>query len=520
MTTATLESEIVTGAEGVADLLTIGGRYKWTLGADGKYAMIDVEMFSTHAKGENGVNVEVDDACLAEFYANMVAEFPKHALPVNIYHHDDKNYERPIRIGYVQPVGIKKIFVNAKYRNTIMVNVIGVAKNYFLEAQNVEFPYRSAEIGSFKARQFVALSMLKDEMGYFKYALLVPGEEVKSKMASCAMPENPTSPLMAYRASSDSDRLLFLYKFGGNVDQKKKEDAPKDSGDAGPDQKPGADGKPAFGEDKKNMAADPTKGGPPVAGGAPAAGADPSVAGDPQTAGLLAVLAKVWKEVQAIGKKLGTCPSADEQNGDKAPSQDDNAGNKDKSKKDSKYSAGKEEKAMSVVKEEEVKSADAKAAASADADRQKISDDAKYAAVQDENETLRGKLSAKDLEEKTVKELVGEGRRLTKFTRERIAHYAAKGEDALNDFVTDYRKIAVKDPPPSVDGGTVKSGAGDADAGLPQDDVLKYKASDPKEFALRKALTPEFAAYKAKGGEMTFDRYVAGEKMRTANGGR
>jgi hypothetical protein len=391
---------------------------------------------------------------------------------------------------------------------------------------------------SFRANQLGALSLLKDEIGYYMYPMLTVGSvencNKESRTAVCLTKGPHESPLMAYRSAPGEDAAVLFYSYGGN--SVKTEDGPimevkvgdaevyafpakkEDSG------KSSSDEKPAAGGEKKDAAPFSAGGQQAGAGGA----GDPAAAAQGQQSQIVALLTKIWKCVQ----HLDQTPSADEVNGNKAPSQDkkpDNAeqnakkeqsgkdaaggdGQEKGKKQDSKYSAEKET-GMDAIKTE-VK-VDAKA--SADASKVQIAEDAKYAAKADRLDALESKMEQKDREDKAIADLTDSGYRLSKSTREMVAKYAAKGESHLTDFVADYKKIAEKDPPPHADNpGTAKV---DVDSSLPEE-VASYKAKDPKEFSLRKSLMPEFSSYQNTGGTMTFDRYVEGEKARVARGGR
>lgn len=536
--TAELASEIVTG---VATVSMLGGQYKWGRTADGKYAMLDVEFFSEHEKGENGVEYAVTREWLKAAYAQMCADYPKTMIPVNIFHHDDEEIKAdPIHIGYAQPTGLKEIFVNNKYRLTIMVNVVGLEEPNFRDVQLVRLPYRSAEIASFRLYKFRAMAMLKSQIGFFNYALLTPGEEVILKNSGCEIPKDAASRLVAARYSAgDSDNIAFLYRYGGNVATETVEEKVDVN-------------KYAFGDEKKNKKEDSQQKKDPAAdkpgtdnsSGDGKPGADKSAAFSDQNSGaegqqngqqnqVIALLTKIWKGVNEL---LG---GAGDPNGDKAPSQDDggqqnskqnsgqdknekndkNGKNNDSGKKqDSKYSSERET-GMDAKKENAETKPDVKtevdAKASAAASKTQIADDAKYAALADRTERLESAQAKKEREDKAIADLTDSGYRLSKKTREMVAKYAAKGEADLVDFINDYKSIAEKDPPKSADDAGTKSVA---DEGLP-DEVASYKAKDPKEFAIRKSLMPDYEAYKQRGGAMTFDRFVASEKTRVASGG-
>lgn len=511
MTTAISEPD-----QSVADFSMIGGLYKSRRGSDGRYSILDVEVFSAHAKGENGVDFEIDDEWIRKAYASLVSGYPKHMIPVNVYHHDDKGHERPLRIGYVQPTGLRNVYVNGKDRLTIFANLVGLNGHHFSQVRDVELPYRSAEIVSFKLHQLGALSLLKDEIGYYKYPILTTGfVEYVGGSAPQEIPVNSPSPLMAYRASKDNDALLLLYRYGANKmegkDKEKEKDgkptqdqsgksegkpgaegsAPAEGGDVKPgagDEKVGPDGKP-----QGKFGADQGDGKGAVAG---AAGAGAVAEGDPNAMGqdpVMMTLTKIYKLVMQIAQN---CPPGEDQvNGDKSPSQD------------SRYSTAKETDMADTkeeAKKEEVK-VDAK---------KEVQDDAKYAAAVDRAERAAARIESKEREQATIEALTVEGYRLTKDTREKIAKYAAKGEEDMKEFVAIYKSLAEKDPPKSADGFAAKDGSADAsEAGLP-DEVLKYKAKDEKEFKFRKSIMPEFLSYQNSGGTMTLERFVAAEKSR------
>jgi hypothetical protein len=492
MTTATKPTPIVS---------MLGGQYPAECGPDGKYSLKNIEFFSTHKKGENGIEFDANDEWITAAYKGLVELAPKTLLPVNVFHHGDPQHPDVRQIGYFMPRDLKKTFVNGRDRLTIFGDIIGVDSYDFGAIRNVKLPFRSAQVLSFKNKRFSALSLLKDQVGYYEYPMTTVGSVTFSGSAP-DLPTQNESPMMAYRATSeDGDSGAALYAFGGNDKKKKKpDDKKKSDGKPGGDdksKKPGEGGEdPKDGEDdEQDAAVDGEESDQPES-------MTDGMSSDEKIDKIFAMVAQLLKD---------SVPSEDEVNGNKAPSQDRRASKKTYSAKEdavSKETEVKKEAAPAAVVTPDAKATEAKTA---------TQDDAKYSALEDRTEKLEKKISSKENAEKAIAALEAEGFNLTSKTKGKIETYSAKGEDSLKDFVDTYRTYADKDPSETVDGGTTgaPSGASVASKSSLPADVADYAAKNPTDkggISLRAKLFPEYQVYKDQGGTIpSFERFVQAE---------
>lgn len=502
MSTATKESK---KAPVIVSML--GGQYDAECGPDGKYSIKDIEFFSTHAKGENGVDFNVTDEKIREMYAAIMHDAKAgHLLPVNVFHHNDPQHPDVRQIAYFMPRSLKNSFVNGRDRLTIFGDIVGISSYDFDSMRDVKYPYRSAQVLSFKNNRFSAMSLLKDQVGFFTYPLLTVGS-VSYTGSSPSLPQPMESALVGYRAEEDADSMLFCYAFGSNDKKKKKDDSKKKS------DKPGSSDDKGKGFDKKRDGEDGDEqdsaegeegeGGEEVEGGEESA--SDTMSTDEKIDKIYAIVLQISKDVS---------PSQNDVNGDKSPSQDKGS-RKTYSAKEDDVST---EKKQDGVQTPAVPPAPAAPAAPAPEKKSDPVADANYAALADRTAKLEHKAATKDREAAAIKELEEAGfTRLTKATKDKVAQYAAEGESGLRIFLDTYKLHADKDPAETVDGdkGKKVEGVHVAKHGeVPE--LAEYAAKNPTDKAgisLRAKLWPEYQAYKAQGGSIqSFDRYVAAEK--------
>lgn len=484
----------------------IGGLYDWEIGADGKYTIKGVEVFSAHARGENGVDYEVGDDWIEAAHKKLLSNYPKHAIPVNFNHHTDVGGQR--KLGFLKPTHTDKVMVNGRVRNTIFGDVVGIEPHDFEDFRQTKYPFRSASIVSFSQHRFRDLSMLREKPGFYEYPILTLQDKDEAK-----------SPMLAYHV--DGDVTSFLYAFGANdksSDKKKSKKPGDDKKKPGFPPKPGADGgdggDAGEGADAGEEAdADGQKvdadGNPVNEMGAGKESPTSGLSLDQKLDAILAGIKELLKD---------SCPSENDVNGDKSPMQD--KGQKVSGQKKN-YSA-QEEAVSEPSKIEADAKKDAVAAESkteaAKAVQSKPQDDAKYAAQEDRIARLERDASARKATEKAVADLEGAGYRLTKSTKDKIAEYAAEGEKALGIFIDTYKTHAEKDPSATVEGAATGAATKSAAAGVGVDEdmveVAEYAAKNPQDvkgIKLRRDLYGDFDTYKKQGGSMTFERFVANE---------
>jgi uncharacterized protein YdcH (DUF465 family) len=475
----------------------IGGQYEWELGADGKYTIKSVEVFSAHSFGENGVNYEVTDDWIDETHKKLLENFPKHMIPVN--YSVEHRTETKKHLGFLKPTHTKKIKVNGKFRNTMFGDIVGIEPQDFEDFRRTKYPFRSASIVSFKQHRLRDLSMLREDPGFYEYPLLTLEEKREKEEA----------PLLAYQAVGD-DGGDFLYAFGANDKKKKKTDEKKDSSD----KSSGEEKKKPF-DKKSEGAGDSSEVGDVEQDSVEGESGDGEDAQPESMTDGMSLEQKVDAILAAVKELLkDSVPSEDEVNGNKAPSQDKGASKKTYSAKEDPVSKETEVKkdADAAVVSADAKSTEAKASVESDA-----KNDAHYAALADRTAKLEKKISSKENAEKTIAELEAEGYHLTPKTKDQIATYAAKSDEHLKVYVDTYRAHAEKDPSPSVEGDAAtkaSTGAATKSSVLP-DEVAQYAAKNPADkagIAKRAKLFQEYQEYKASGGTIvSFDRYVAAE---------
>lgn len=469
-----------------------GGSYTADQNQDGTWNIRGVSIMGTIAKGVRRNKKPVGAAWMRQ--AVLMAQARKkerYLAPLHVYHHEDDG-QRAIRAGYFMLTHVGMARYEGKETPLVFADFLRIPEDIFRQIEAGNLPYRSVEVHDWTKPEINSLALLPDEVPFFRLEMLTvntkPGEAHAPAPLpkSHARPPSGTSIAVHSRLSGETAGGIALFRLEGSpmtmrIDPatgKLVKCADKDDGVPLEPEKL-EDDEDEKSDDLENVAPVEEKPKPAPAAPAPTEPADKIVELDnslapPEAAG---EAAPAWAQSLAAGlSKILTLLSPTEE----APEED---------------SAPAEEPVPSPLKA-----------------------DAKLAASRGEAAALRAKHRGRDKADSlratvktAVESLTAKGYEIDEETEKDLETFAAQGPETLKAYVESFARVAVQDPPTSLEG--LEALVAEKDPAIVK--TMSARGPEAREIALR-----AHAQAKELGHRLTMsaDRFVELEVERELAG--
>lgn len=434
--------------------MSIGGNYLSFDNGDGTFDIVGVPIFAEIPAGVRRNKRPIDASWMRSAVARNRARAAEGYLPpIHVHHHEPG--VQPEFAGKLELAGVSTITYEGRRMPATIANMRGVPAAVFERIKRGELPYRSVEIHDWDKEEIDSLALMDTEVPFFRMELLSIGKILKRQPVRMSAAERP-----AIAVQTDDERcMVALFNLGGHVmsiDDAKILEALK----AGPVTRESlsALGVQFMDEDKKDEKKDEKMMAPNTAPGGEA---------EPKKFEMEADAAgSMLKLMRAIATKLGVMMDEDKKDTDRKPD-------------------------LAPVE-----------GMRAGQDMIKLS--ARLAALEDKDSAREKSDAVSRRIEGARKQLAGYT--LTAPTLERIAKFAAMGDEAVREFVAEYKQSVPQAPPESMEEfeGMLSGTAAD-------DTLIKFAASHPgpKSMEWAKQQARAHAAHVAStGSEITLSDWL------------
>lgn len=173
---------------------------------DGTWNIRDVPVFAELPAGARGNPNDVGREWMLRAIDKAKARFSEHYVPpVHINHHKANGETK--RAGYFQLTAVRPTLHDGKPVWTIFADLLSVPPDVFAQIERGELPYRSVEIHDWQNPEINSLALLDDEVPFFRFEILsVARKEAAHTMAAMG------APAVAMCSTSSEARCLFRFE--------------------------------------------------------------------------------------------------------------------------------------------------------------------------------------------------------------------------------------------------------------------------------------------------------------------
>jgi hypothetical protein len=184
-----------------------GGKYRWKKNPDGTFDMYDVPIFGELPPGERHNKKHVGRSWHEAAIEKAKARRDKdgYVAPLHVKHHVLFGSDTK-RAGFLMPTAAKERELGGKKQSVLHADLLYMPSDVFSRIEKVDLPYRSVEVADWDDPEILSLALLDDEAPYFKFELTTKGEEIKDTPARMDGP-------LAVAAFSHQGRSHILMKF-------------------------------------------------------------------------------------------------------------------------------------------------------------------------------------------------------------------------------------------------------------------------------------------------------------------
>lgn len=203
--------------ESIPPLPFVGGSYRATKHANGRYTIHDVPIFSEVPEGEKGNEERIDRGWMEKAVAVAVDRYAKnkYLAPVHVKHHG--GLDQTQEAGKLRLLRVGEIEYEGKSLAAIYADLVNISAEVFARIVEGGLTYRSVEVFDWATPEINSLALLDTEVPFFRLEMLTVGS-VSREFLPVEIHSHPFAHGVLRRDKSRA--YLFSFKGGRMADEK------------------------------------------------------------------------------------------------------------------------------------------------------------------------------------------------------------------------------------------------------------------------------------------------------------
>lgn len=194
---------------------------------DGTFTIYDVPVFASVAKGVKGAPKDIDgDWMQAALDKSKLREADGYLAPLHFEHHDSG--ERSFKAGHYRLTRVGPITLAGESKLAVFADFVKIPEGVFNAIMEGHWPYRSVEIVNYDAKEIESIALLDDETPFHKFALL----NSDNIMVEEPEPVGAGAPDGAIGFRKIDNGFAAMFSFASRDHEKTKEHEVKDATDS------------------------------------------------------------------------------------------------------------------------------------------------------------------------------------------------------------------------------------------------------------------------------------------------